>query len=82
VPTLFGNDRLRYVLGKWSGAISVEYHLERMGIQATKDQIEEMLALVRDEARLQKASLSDEQFRRIVGKVLGTRAAGKVTGRG
>jgi len=71
VPTLFGNDQLRYVLGKWSGAISVEYHLERMRIQASKEQIEEMLAIVRDEARLQKASLSDEQFRRIVRKVLG-----------
>ena len=72
-PEVFGHEGISYVLGKRSGLVAIESALERLGLglTATEEQKKEMLELVKSESRLQKAVVSDQQFRSMAQRVLG-----------
>lgn len=71
LPQIVGQDPVRLVLGKNSGAATVEYFLDKHGFEATKDQIKEITDRVKHEGRLQRALLTESQFVKICEVVLG-----------
>jgi 2-isopropylmalate synthase len=70
MPELVGRDPLKYVIGKGSGRVTVEYFLAKFGLTASDDQIQEILEKVKDEAYITKSLISEKQFRKIVEQVL------------
>ena len=68
-PELVGRKR-EVLLGKKSGKRSVEYKLEKLGIQATADQVNEVLKKVKELGMKKKGLVSDNEFRSIVEKIL------------
>jgi isopropylmalate/homocitrate/citramalate synthase len=68
---IVGQDPLKLVLGKNSGATTVEYFLDKLGLSATDDQIKEITGRVKRESRIQHALLTEEQFAKICGEVIG-----------
>lgn len=68
-PELVGRER-EVLLGKKSGKRSVEYKLEKLGIQATADQVNEVLKQVKELGVKKKGLVSDNELRRIVEKIL------------
>jgi methanogen homocitrate synthase len=71
LPHLVGQDPLRLVLGKNSGAATIEYFLDKLGFEATKDQVKEITDRVKREGRLQRALLTETQFSKICEEVIG-----------
>ncbi|WP_258358734.1 homocitrate synthase/isopropylmalate synthase family protein [Moorella sulfitireducens] len=72
-PEIVGQVR-DVVLSKKSGAHSVEFVLERLGLDATPEEINRMVALVKETALTKKRSLTDEEFMNIYKSV--SQAAG------
>lgn len=68
-PELVGRER-EVLLGKKSGKRSVEYKLEKLGIQATADQVNEVLKKVKELGMKKKGLVSDNEFRSIVETIL------------
>lgn len=71
-PGLVGQEPPRIVLGKGSGAPNIAEHLERLGRDATEDQILELLAEVKAASLDKRDLLDDEEFADIVARVLGS----------
>jgi isopropylmalate/homocitrate/citramalate synthase len=71
LPRIVGQDPLRLVLGKNSGAATIEYFLDKLGFEATKDQVKEITDRVKSEGRLQRALLTEAQFSKICEEVIG-----------
>ena len=71
LPHLVGQDPLRLVLGKNSGAATIEYFLDKLAFEATKDQVKEITDRVKREGRLQRALLTEAQFSKICEEVIG-----------
>lgn len=70
VPALVGQPEGKLVLGKNSGRATIEYYLEKHGYSATREQVAEIVDVVKTEGRLQRALLSDVQFRGICERIL------------
>jgi isopropylmalate/homocitrate/citramalate synthase len=68
-PELVGRER-EILLGKKSGKRSVEYKLEKLGIQATADQVNEVLKKVKELGMKKKGLVSDNELRSIVETIL------------
>jgi 2-isopropylmalate synthase len=68
--SLVGQDPLKLVLGKNSGTATIEYFLDKLGLEATKDQIKEITDRVKREGRIQSAILTESQFAKIVKEVM------------
>ena len=68
-PAIFGRSG-EVVLGKKSGKLSIVYYLERMGKEATDEQIAEILARVKALGAEKRQLLSQSEFEEIVAKVL------------
>ncbi len=64
-PAIFGREA-EVVLGKKSGKKSIEYMLEKLGIQADEQQIEDMLFRVKRLSIEQKRLVTQAEFERIV----------------
>jgi methanogen homocitrate synthase len=70
-PALTGRQG-EVVLGKKSGKLSITYNLEKMGVTDYDDEaVAEMLKRVKDKGIEKRGLLSDEEFREIVGAVVG-----------
>lgn len=70
-PSLFGiPGGMQFVLGKNSGAASVEMFLEKHGLTATAEQLDLILEQIKSEALLTKALVSDTQFLAIHDRVV------------
>lgn len=67
-----GHPGPQIVLGKGSGTPSVEIWLERLGMQATPEQVEQLTFLVKERSLEKKGLLTEEEFRDLVDQVLGT----------
>lgn len=65
-PELVGQPQPVVVLGKGSGLDNVAIWLDRLGIEATPEEMLEMLAGVKAESLQTKALLDEDQFRAIV----------------
>ena len=69
LPSLVGQEEPRLVLGKGSGLDNVKDALERLGLDATDEQISEILTLVKKRALELRGLLDDEEFAGIVTQV-------------
>ena len=67
-PELLGRER-EILLSKKSGKRSVEYKLKKLGVQATANQVNELLKEVKELGMKKKGLVSDDEFRRIVEKI-------------
>ncbi len=72
-PDLVGQRR-RIILGKKSGSKSIELKLDELGIRVPSSLIDIILQRVKEEAIRTKASVSDDMFEKIVGKLKDSRA--------
>jgi isopropylmalate/homocitrate/citramalate synthase len=70
-PRLVGQGPPHIVLGKGSGAPNITEYLERMGREATEDEILKVLAEVKAASLDKRDLLDDEEFADIVARVLG-----------
>ncbi len=70
LPEVVGQNPVKLVLGKNSGAATVEFYLEKLGFQATPDQVKEILDRVKQEGRMQRALLTEGQFAKICKQVI------------
>jgi isopropylmalate/homocitrate/citramalate synthase len=68
-PSWFAGET-EIVLGKKSGKYSVLYHLRRKGIEASDEQVNEMLSRVKQRSMEKKNLVTDEEFDQIVSTVL------------
>lgn len=65
-----GQPEPEAVLGKGSGLPSVVYWLDRIGVEATEEQRTQILAEVKRQSLQTKQLLDEDDFRRIVGRVI------------
>lgn len=70
-PEVVGQSPVRFVLGKGSGRVTVLRYLHEHGIDATEGQIDQILEDVKSLGRTMKGLLNDEDFLRIVNRVIG-----------
>ncbi len=71
LPELVGQNPIKLVLGKNSGAATIEYYLDKLGLKATEAQVQEITEQVKREGRLQRALLTESQFAKICKRVIG-----------
>jgi len=81
LPEVAGRPGVDIALGKGSGLANVEEHLDRRGLQATPEQANEILNLVKQTSIEKKALLTDAEFGEILDTVLKTKkgSAGNVS---
>jgi len=70
MPEFVGN-KFHVAIGKKSGAHSIQWRLEDLGIKASDEQVDKILAEVKQEAIRKKRALTDDEFLTIVKKVGG-----------
>jgi len=70
-PELIGRGPLNIVLGKMSGRTVIKDKLDKMGIEASKEQLKEIMERVKRQAIVRKWSLPDPVFAKIVRDVMG-----------
>jgi len=70
-PELVGREPFRYVLGKNSGRATIEYFLDKLGFEATEDQVKEITDRVKYEGRIQRSLITEQQFTSICRRVIG-----------
>ena len=68
-PALLGRER-EVLLSKKSGKSSIEHKLEKLNLEATPDQVDKILAQVKELGVQKKGIVSDDEFSSIVKKVL------------
>jgi len=68
-PELLGRQR-QILIGKKSGRRSVEYKLQKMGVQASPNQAAKILKEVKELGMKKKGLVSDQEFKSIVEKIL------------
>lgn len=69
LPDVVGNKHGVFI-GKKSGAHSIKWKLKELGISATDDQVEELLARVKARAEETKSKVDDADFKAMVAEVL------------
>lgn len=62
MPEIAGADPISFVLGKGSGGASVRHYLDRHGLAATDEQVDEILRQVKEKAYEKKGLVSDAEF--------------------
>jgi methanogen homocitrate synthase len=67
MPEFVGN-KFHVAIGKKSGAHSIRWRLEDLGMNASDEQVDRILSDVKQQAIQLKRSLTDEEFMSIVGK--------------
>ena len=70
---LMGHQGLEVVLGKGSGVASVGIWLEKLGLEATLEQMDTLTRLVKEKSLEKKGLVSEEEFRAMASEVLGDR---------
>ena len=71
-PEVVGMEPLHLVMGKNSGAATIEFYLDKHGLTATEDQVKEITDRVKRQGRVQHTLLTDSQFLKICRDVLGS----------
>jgi 2-isopropylmalate synthase len=70
LPDLVGQDSVKLVMGKNSGAATIEYYIDKLGLKASDDQVKEITDRVKQEGRLQRALLTESQFEKICKEII------------
>jgi len=66
---LMGQNPPQVVLGKGAGKASILFWLERLGLEASEEEIDRLLPLVKEEAMVKKGLLTEGEFRELVKRV-------------
>lgn len=66
-----GHAEPRVVLGKGSGRPSIQIWLDKIGKDASEEEVDELLVMVKDKAIQEKRLLTEEEFRKLVDEVVG-----------
>ena len=72
VPEVVGQEPYHLVMGKNSGAATIEFYLDKHGLKATEDQVKEITDRVKWQGRVQHTLLTDSQFLMICRDVMGS----------
>jgi len=72
VPEVVGQEPYHLVLGKNSGAATIEFYLDQHGLKATEDQVKDITDRVKWQGRVQHTLLTDAQFLKICEDVIGS----------
>jgi 2-isopropylmalate synthase len=72
VPEVVGQEPYHLVMGKNSGAATIEFYLDQHGLKATEDQVKDITDRVKWQGRVQHTLLTDAQFLKICGDVIGS----------
>ncbi|MBI4199379.1 MAG: pyruvate carboxyltransferase [Chloroflexi bacterium] len=75
-PRLVGQNPPRILLGKGSGMDSVGIWLDRIGVKATNEEMQELLLQVKNRSLEKKGMLDEYEFRKIAEAVVSKRPAG------
>jgi methanogen homocitrate synthase len=70
VPEVVGMDAYHLVMGKNSGAATIEFYLDQHGLKATEEQVKVITDMVKWQGRVQHTLLTDAQFLKICHDVL------------
>ena len=70
MPSLIGQGDVELVMGKGCGADAVAHWLQRMGWEASPEQILQMLPAIKERVMEKKALLTDAEFREIASQYL------------
>ena len=70
MPEVVSQEPFKLVLGKKSGMATIEYFLDKLGIQTTDDQAEEIMNRIKYEGPFQKSLISEARFAGICREVL------------
>lgn len=70
LPHVVGQKDMEYVIGKGSGRVTIEYYLKKNGYVADEKQMALILEKVKEEAYITKSLISEQQFVKIVEKIL------------
>ena len=76
-PEAVGRNDFRFVYGKGAGGAAIERFLKELGISATDEQRDAILARLKQEALLRKSFLTEQEFCELVASVIGARSPGK-----
>ncbi|MFW6057127.1 MAG: LeuA family protein [Chloroflexota bacterium] len=71
-PEVVGMEPLHLVMGKNSGAATIEFYLDKHGLTASEDQVKEITDRVKRQGRVQHTLLTESQFLKICRDVLGS----------
>jgi len=69
-PEMIGKKGYEYLLGKANGTGSIKIFMEKLGIDASDDQMKEILQIVKDRSNLVKGNVSEVEFEYLVRKYL------------
>lgn len=61
-PEVIGKTGYEYLLSKMSGVGTVKIFLEKLGLEATKEEMRELLEIVKEQSNLVKGSVSLQEF--------------------
>ena len=64
-PEMIGKKGYEYLLGKANGTGTIRVFLEKLGLEASDDQMKEILEIVKDRANLVKGNVSEVEFEHI-----------------
>jgi 2-isopropylmalate synthase len=76
VPSVVGQSDIGILLGAGSGTAAVVHHLDRLGIELSRDEVTEVLAEVKHESTVRKGLIDEETFVAIVDRVRANRPVG------
>jgi isopropylmalate/homocitrate/citramalate synthase len=63
LPSLMGQKDVELVLGKGSGADSVAYYLQKAGLEASPEQIQKLIVMVKERSMERKGLVTEDEFR-------------------
>jgi isopropylmalate/homocitrate/citramalate synthase len=69
VPSVVGQRDIGILLGAGSGTAAVVHHLDRLGIELSREEVAEVLAAVKRESTIRKGLIDEETFVAIVDRV-------------
>jgi isopropylmalate/homocitrate/citramalate synthase len=69
---LMGQPGLEIVLGKGSGTPSIAIWLEKLGLEATTEQLETLMGMVKEKSLEKKGLVSEDEFKAMTREVLGS----------
>jgi len=70
-PEVVGMEPYHLVMGKNSGAATIEYYLDKAGVTASEEQVKDITDRVKWQGRVQHTLLTEAQFLKICRDVLG-----------
>ena len=62
LPEAVGRESVEYRIGASSGSVTIQYYLEKNGMEASKEQIGELVKAVKEESEVRKSLLTEKEL--------------------